>query len=205
MAILNQPIFYLTLAVKLKLAISDCLVKVCRTDFWHFITNKCPRACQNYRMVVIRNLKIFSNLYPGHKQDECQELSRVFGTRPYLPHEFLNSHLFSTKIDVFSFGVVLFELATGLKAHDKTRNPRSPFLYDHMSTIDESSLDTIKRVIDKSTPNDEACLNLCQLLIYLGKKCCDFNPNFRPDMFSVLKALETFNPVIVVSDQNGGN
>lgn len=69
-----------------------------------------------------------------------------------------------------------------------------------MSKIDESLLDNIKRMIDTSTPYDEACLNLCQLLIYLGKKCCDFNPNFRPDMLSVLKALETFNPVIVVTE-----
>lgn len=134
----------------------------------------------------------------GHKQDDYQELSRVFGTKPYLPHEFLNSHLFSTKVDVFSFAVVLFELATGLKAYDKRR--KNPFLYDHLSKIDESSMDNIRKIIDKTTDYDQACLNLCQLMIYLGKKCCDHNPNYRPDMASVLKALETFRPIVMNSD-----
>lgn len=71
-----------------------------------------------------------------------------------------------------------------------------------MSKLDASLIENIKKVIDKTTPYDEACLNLCQLMIYLGKKCCDHNPNFRPDMTSVLKALETFVPVIVLSESN---
>lgn len=104
-------------------------------------------------------------------------------------------NLFSTKVDVFSFGVVLFELATGYKAHDKTK--KNPFLYDQMAKIDESSVEVIKSVIDMSTACDQACINLCHLLIYLGKKCCDHNPNYRPDMESVLRALETFTPVII--------
>lgn len=53
---------------------------------------------------------------------ESLEVSRVFGTRPYLPQEFLKHSLLSTRVDVFSFGVVLFELATGFKAYDKMRN-----------------------------------------------------------------------------------
>lgn len=118
----------------------------------------------------------------------------------FRPKEFLHKNLFSTKVDVFSFGVVLFEIATGLKAHDKTK--KNPFLYDQISKLDESSIENTKKVIDKSTPNDEACLNLCQLMIYLGKKCCDHNPNYRPDMTSVLKALETFVPIIVLSESN---
>lgn len=72
-----------------------------------------------------------------------------------------------------------------------------------MSKIDETSIENIKKVIDKTTPNDAACFNLCELMIYLGKKCCDHNPNYRPDMTSVLKALETFVPIIVTSDSNG--
>lgn len=34
------------------------------------------------------------------------KVSRVHGTRPYLPDEFLRARKFSTKVDTFSFGVV---------------------------------------------------------------------------------------------------
>lgn len=34
------------------------------------------------------------------------KVSRVHGTRPYLPDEFLRGKKFSTKVDTFSFGIV---------------------------------------------------------------------------------------------------
>lgn len=136
----------------------------------------------------------------GHHQDEYQELSRVFGTKPYLPQEFLLRSLFSTKVDVFSFGVVLFEIATNFRAYDKLR--KHAFIYDHMARMDESSVEVIQNIIDPTTPNDAACFNLCQLMVYLGKKCTDCNPNYRPDMKSVFHALEKFVPEIT---NNGVN
>lgn len=100
---------------------------------------------------------------------------------------------------MFSFGVVLFELATGFKAHDKHR--KDPFLYDHMARIDESSIEQIISIIDPTTPNDEACFNLCKLMVFLGKLCTNHNSNFRPDMMAVFKSLEKFVPLISNSYQ----
>lgn len=136
----------------------------------------------------------------GHVRDECQELSKRLGTKPYLPYELLELSLSSSKIDVFSFGVVLFEIATGYKAYDKMR--RDVFLFDHMARVDESSIEQIKSIIDPTTPNDEACLNLCQLMVYLGKKCSNHNANDRPNMKIVFKALSDFVPVIVTTNES---
>lgn len=58
------------------------------------------------------------------------EVSTVYGTKPYLPMEFLSYRSLSTKVDTFSFGVVLFEMVTGLRAHDKTR--KHQFLTKHI-------------------------------------------------------------------------
>jgi interleukin-1 receptor-associated kinase 1 len=134
----------------------------------------------------------------GHLHDECMEVSRVFGTRPYLPQEFLKQSLLSTKVDIFSFGVVLFELATGFKNYDKLRTYQ--FLYDHMARVNENSRTIIQHIIDPTTPNDEACLELCRLMVSLGKTCTNVNPNYRPEMMSVLKALENFVPLIPVEN-----
>jgi interleukin-1 receptor-associated kinase 1 len=37
------------------------------------------------------------------------KVSRVHGTRPYLPDEFLRDKKFSTKVDTYSFGIVRFQ------------------------------------------------------------------------------------------------
>lgn len=132
----------------------------------------------------------------GHLQDACQELSQVFGTKPYVPHELRKHKLFSTKVDVFSFGVVLFEIATGFKSYDQAR--KDHYLYDHMARVDQTSFEQIRQIIDPSTPNDEACFNLCSLMVFLGKRCTDHNPNQRPEMIGVFKTLENFKPVVSI-------
>lgn len=136
----------------------------------------------------------------GHLQDACQELTQVYGTKPYAPHELRKHKLLSTKVDVFSFGVVLFEIATGLKSYDQERN--NHYLYNHMARIDQTSLEQIIKIIDRSTPNDEACYNLCSLMVFLGKRCTDHNPNLRPDMLGVLKTLENFKPLVSIQNKN---
>lgn len=127
----------------------------------------------------------------GHA-GECMEVSRVYGTKPYLPQEFVRRNLLSTKVDVFSFGVVLFQLATGFKSYDAERNEKYPFLYDQMARTNENSKEVLDSIIDPTTPNDDACFMLCHLMINLGKMCTNINPHLRPEMISILKALENF-------------
>lgn len=124
------------------------------------------------------------------ERDNFEQLRVVFGTRPYLPQEFLTKKLFSTKVDVFSFGVVLYEIATGLKAGDKDRKP--PMLFDFMATKDISKWEVVDEFMDKSTDRDEACVILCKLMIEIAKHCTNCNPNCRPSMETVLKAIERF-------------
>nr|CAH0113726.1 unnamed protein product [Daphnia galeata] len=53
------------------------------------------------------------------------KVSRVLETRPYLPDEYLRVKKISSKVDAvdtysYSYGIVLFELGTGLRAYDKS-------------------------------------------------------------------------------------
>jgi serine/threonine protein kinase len=130
----------------------------------------------------------------GQKRDEAEFLSKAFGTKEYMAPEFMQQRLLSTKIDVFSFGVVLMQLATGYKAVDSHR--KDPLLYNHMARIDTSSNEAISQIMDPTTESDAACINLCRLMVNIGKMCTDFNPNFRPDMPDVYKALNEFVPTI---------
>lgn len=66
------------------------------------------------------------------------EVSRVYGTRPYLPVEFLGYKSLSTKVDTFSFGVVLYELATGFKAYDNEKQYK--YLTKYMSVLLQNNI-----------------------------------------------------------------
>lgn len=71
----------------------------------------------------------------GNFQDADMEISQaqLCGTRPYLPREFLINRTLSTKVDTYSFGIVLLELATGLRAYDKSYGNLSQHVrkFDH--------------------------------------------------------------------------
>ncbi|KAK9507942.1 hypothetical protein O3M35_007698 [Rhynocoris fuscipes] len=115
------------------------------------------------------------------------KVSRVHGTRPYLPDEFLRAKKFSTKVDTYSFGIVLFELATGLRAYDEYRKYK--FLKDHVLSVDDSQ--TFEELRDTRAGPDD--LHTAASLIRLGKLCISTKPRDRPEMVVVLHTLESAN------------
>lgn len=127
----------------------------------------------------------------GHENDECQVISKAFGTKPYLPQEFLMKNIFSSKVDVFSYGVVLLELATAMKSLDKERS--EPYLYDYIRTFQFDNIDEVLTVMDKSVQFDRGCVVFCNFLIEMGKKCTSHNPNDRPDMANILDKFDKYD------------
>ncbi|GMT24091.1 hypothetical protein PFISCL1PPCAC_15388, partial [Pristionchus fissidentatus] len=63
--------------------------------------------------------------------------SHIKGTLAYLPPEFISSKVLTTKLDVYAFGVVLLEIATGLRPYLDTRRPAS--LVDYALDIEAKS------------------------------------------------------------------
>ncbi|XP_029346631.1 serine/threonine-protein kinase pelle isoform X2 [Acyrthosiphon pisum] len=110
------------------------------------------------------------------------KVSHVHGTRPYLPDEFLRGKKFSTKVDTYSFGVVLFEIATGQRAYDNLRNHK--FLKDHVENNDCP----ISDMADVKAGPDEN--NLYASLMTIGKNCVSYKAKDRPEMEQVLRKLD---------------
>ncbi|XP_035714820.1 pelle-like serine/threonine-protein kinase pik-1 isoform X2 [Folsomia candida] len=114
------------------------------------------------------------------------KVSRVHGTRPYLPDEYLRSKKLSTKVDTYSFGIVLFELATGLRAYEEQRQKK--FLKDMVEEF-EGITDKLK---DAKGGGDNP--DVFPVLVNLGRHCTERLAKKRPEMVEVLKSLEAAMP-----------
>lgn len=109
------------------------------------------------------------------------QVSRIHGTRPYLPDDFLRSKQFSTKVDTYSFGIVLFELATSLPAYSREREEK--FLKDHVENFQG---DLINLKDSRAAGGEEIFFNLLEV----GKGCVRKRAKERPEMVQVLIQLE---------------
>ncbi|XP_015511733.1 pelle-like serine/threonine-protein kinase pik-1 [Neodiprion lecontei] len=119
----------------------------------------------------------------GPEQD-YMKVSRVQGTRPYLPDEFLRDRNLSTKVDTYSYGIVLLELATGLGAYSNAR-PEHKFLKAYVDSFEEKDI----RLLKDSTAGTEKD-KVFDNLIVLGKWCANTLPKDRPQMVDVHRKLE---------------
>lgn len=110
------------------------------------------------------------------------KLNRIQGTRPYLPDEFLYSNRLSTQVDTYSFGIVLFEIATGLTPLSNKREKQ--LLSDHVVNYEQD----IFNLKDKRTSGFD---NYFIGMLDIGKMCVQQQARMRPDMVQVLIWLET--------------
>lgn len=115
------------------------------------------------------------------RHEEYIHLSKVHGTRPYLPDEFIREKKFSIKVDTFSFGIVLFEIATGLSAYSNKRSPQ---------LLRDLVLDYKDDILKLKDNKEDGGINLFRELISIGKICVSKRAKDRPKMVEVLKKLE---------------
>ncbi|RWW18326.1 hypothetical protein BHE74_00014696 [Ensete ventricosum] len=104
----------------------------------------------------------------------------------------------TTKVDVFSFGVVLMELLTGMKALDESRPDESRYLASWFIKM-KSSTEKLKSIIDPSLAITDEAFEAVLVMAELAGHCAARDLYQRPDMrhaVSVLAPLvERWKPV----------
>ncbi|XP_022123457.2 serine/threonine-protein kinase pelle [Pieris rapae] len=119
------------------------------------------------------------------------KVSRVHGTRPYLPDEYLRSRVLSPAVDVFSYGVVMLEMATALPVLDRTRKVLLLSDFMHQQARENVPFSVLEDRILRGTPNSNP--TLCSAFIDIGLHCTRLIRHERPSMLDVYKRLDAID------------
>ncbi|KAJ0494718.1 putative protein kinase RLK-Pelle-LRR-IX family [Helianthus annuus] len=117
-------------------------------------------------------------------------VTRLAGTFGYLAPEYAVTGRVTTKIDVFSFGVILMELITGRRALDETQPEESVHLVQWFRRM-HINKDTFRKAIDPTLDLDEEALASVSTVAELAGHCCAREPHQRPDMSHAVNVLSS--------------
>ncbi|XP_062547902.1 serine/threonine-protein kinase pelle-like [Armigeres subalbatus] len=123
--------------------------------------------------------------------DSSMKVSRVYGTRPYIPPEFISQRQLSTKVDSYSYGLVLYEIFTGQRVYDDKRVPK------HLKAVITSAMQSnadIRQLMDPVLwrSADVRTVPSCTMLLKTGLFCTADEPDRRKEMVEVYKSLVEF-------------
>ncbi|XP_021777913.1 interleukin-1 receptor-associated kinase 4 isoform X3 [Papio anubis] len=110
--------------------------------------------------------------------------SRIVGTTAYMAPEALRGEI-TPKSDIYSFGVVLLEIITGLPAVDEHREPQ--LLLDIKEEIEDEEK-TIEDYIDKKM--NDADSTSVEAMYSVASQCLHEKKNKRPDIKKVQQLLQ---------------
>lgn len=122
--------------------------------------------------------------------------TRLVGTFGYMPPEYAQYGHVSPKIDVYAFGVVLYELISAKDAIVKTNElvPETTglvALFEDVLSQPDTKEDLLK-LVDPRLGNN-CPLDSVSKMAHLAKACTQENPQLRPSMRSIVVALMTLS------------
>ncbi|MED6106173.1 hypothetical protein PIB30_002625 [Stylosanthes scabra] len=121
-------------------------------------------------------------------EGEKSVVTRLAGTFGYLAPEYAVTGKITTKADVFSFGVVLMELLTGLMALDEGRPEESQYLAAWFWHI-KSDKKKLRAAIDQSLDIKDETFETISVIAELAGHCTAREPSQRPDMGHAVNVL----------------
>ncbi|KAK4421364.1 LysM domain receptor-like kinase [Sesamum alatum] len=122
--------------------------------------------------------------------------TRLVGTFGYMPPEYAQYGDVSPKIDVYAFGVVLFELISAKEAIVKTNEVTTEtkglvaLFEDAFNEPDQT--ESLRKLVDPRL-GDEYPFDSVSKVAHLAKACTHENPQLRPSMRSIVVALMTLS------------
>ncbi|XP_076940248.1 LRR receptor-like serine/threonine-protein kinase FLS2 [Bidens hawaiensis] len=125
-----------------------------------------------------------------HQQDggNVSSASAFQGTIGYLAPEFAYMRKVTTKVDVFSFGIILMEFMTGKRPTGLTEDDGTlPQLIEHALS---KGIDELIEIVDPVLASDIPTKHgVIKQILQLALSCTRADPDDRPDMNEILSSL----------------
>lgn len=126
----------------------------------------------------------------GLAKSGCNAITmHIVGTQGYIAPEYLADGVVSTKMDVFSFGVVLLELVSGKEAIDETGNVLWAKASGILEGNEERKAKRVKQWMDEVLMEDSCSIDSVMNVMTIAIACLHRDPSKRPSMVDVVYAL----------------
>ncbi|CAL0303259.1 unnamed protein product [Lupinus luteus] len=114
----------------------------------------------------------------------------IVGTQGYIAPEYLADGVVSTKMDVFSFGVVLLELVSGKEAIDEKGNLLWASALRTFEVDDEEEKGRkLKEWLDKDISRETCSMESLMGVLNIAIACLNKDPSKRPSIMDIVYAL----------------
>lgn len=141
----------------------------------------------------------------GLAKSGCNAITmHIVGTQGYIAPEYLADGVVSTKMDVFSFGVVLLELISGREARDEQGNVLWASASGVMDGKEERKLRKLMEWMDECLLRESCSTDSVSSVMAVAVACLHKDPARRPSMVDIVYALSKSDDLFFdMSEENG--
>lgn len=125
----------------------------------------------------------------GWEEGEFTLTMHIVGTRGYMAPEYLENGLVSTKLDVYSFGILMIEMLTGKEVSELHREENLQLPELLKKVLDEKDgTEYLSRIMDPSLEGNFP-IELAVLMMNIVDRCLNKDPSRRPSMDEIVQFL----------------
>jgi serine/threonine protein kinase len=165
----NPPPVWLTDAVKTEIVLGICVGM-------HFVHSAgiihCDLSPRNIILDEVSHYPKISGFGMSQPEDLQSTMTKDICSPAYTAPEMIRGENYTKKIDIFSFGVILYEIVTGEKAHDEKLSP----------------LQLGNLIVNGKMPAVPDSVGFCVSRII--KSCWSIDPEQRPDFHQIFSELQ---------------
>lgn len=126
----------------------------------------------------------------GLAKSGCNAITRhIVGTQGYVAPEYISDGIVSTKMDVFSFGVILLELVSGREAVNEDGKALWVEVYENFDGNDDKLNHKLTKLIDDTILREQCSTDSVKNVMSIAIASLHRDPSRRPSMVDIVYAL----------------